>query len=88
MIRFDLTDLLDSGFTLDEAMGASKSSTGSNVNDVVRIVSGSWDVMIDVQSYGSKTVSQMIAAFKVFGVYNVATGRLVMQSVRDKCVVR
>lgn len=48
----------------------------------MRAVSGSWDVMIDIHSFGSKSVSQVIAAFKVFGVYNTVTGRLVLQSVR------
>jgi hypothetical protein len=90
-VRFELTDLVDSGYTLVDAHGASKSTTattGSYANDDVRIVSGSWDIMIDVQSFGSKTVSQVIAVFKVFGVYNTASGRLVLQSVRESCVAQ
>ena len=87
IIRFDLADLTDSGYTLRDSLGARKSSTGSkstpDSDDAVRIVSGSWDVMIDVQSFGSKTVSQIIATFKVFGVYNTATGRLVLQNVHE-----
>ena len=82
IIRFDLTDLLDSGVSLSDTIGGRKSGGGSDANNAVRAVSGSWDVMIDIHSFGSKSVSQVIAAFKVFGVYNTVTGRLVLQSVR------
>ncbi len=90
-VRFELTDLVDSGYTLVDTHGASKSTTattGSYASDDVRSVSCSWDIMIDVQSFGSKTVSQVIAVFKVFGVYNTASGRLVLQSVRESCVAQ
>ena len=84
IIRFDLADLLDSGVSLGDVLGGVRKSAaaGNGANNAARVVSGSWDIMIDVQSFGSKTVSQVIAAFKVFGVYNTVTGRLVLQSVR------
>jgi hypothetical protein len=88
IVRFDLTDLLDSGYTLVDTLHPRNGVSGAGVDQVARIVSGSWDVMIDVQSFGSKTVSQVIASFKVFGVYNTATGRLVLQSVRESASMR
>ena len=88
IIRFDLTDLLDSGYSLVDTLDARNGMSGASAGEVARIVSGSWDVMIDVQSFGSKTVSQIIASFKVFGVYNTATGRFVLQSVREHAFMR
>jgi hypothetical protein len=76
ILRFDLVDLLDSGYSLTDALVEQNS-----VNDPVRIVSGSFDVLIDVQTVGSKIVGQLVASFKMFGVYSTQTGRAVLQSV-------